>query len=585
MNFFQIIKESKVNDFKTKFLNKFSQEQLDKIVDNVPQKFLDWVGKNMDAINFNTKLQEVSRYLKEFDKISNNLPKTDINTYQSIQELWDALETYANTPRRDYKKVEGGNVVFDDGKYFVVNPQTHQASCFYGKGTKWCTVADSDYQFQTYNKDGKLFYILDRTLPSSDPFYKIALLKKFDGNNTFWTAQDETTMILPAQMGSQKYHEVMNAIEQYINTEYAEQIKIFTDKEKEKKERDREIQLRVLRRKREQESEAEERRIENEWEFGPGCPDEGLKAYALLDWLVDQSDVESRTPQETARLMELKSLLEQLEEQQNELEYGEDDSEIQEKIDEVEDEIGDLEDKIDVYHIIPTGSYYDMTEFEVIDAGLDDRRYAVGTEDEVRSSCEDRVSELIDEIGYDGFSKSFVMSHIDEDEVARYAEDYWYDDVHNNPEVYLDESTRELSSNQEREIEVLKYRIQKAQNEIEKLEEIEDEDGSIQEKIEELEDLISEYDSEIVDIEDSPDGDFPDDLIQEKVDELVDDARRDPEDFINQFGLEAENFINKDSFIDDVIDTDGYGHTLNGYDGNIDEISINDTWYHVMRID
>jgi hypothetical protein len=43
--------------------------------------------------------------------------------------------------------------------------------------------------------------------------------------------------------------------------------------------------------------------------------------------------------------------------------------------------------------------------------------------------------------------------------------------------------------------------------------------------------------------------------------------------------------VDKDAFIQGVIDADGYGHTINSYDGNADEIYINDTLFYVMRID
>lgn len=589
MNFFQILKESRVDDFKTKYSKKFSQEQLGRIVDNVPQKFLDWVGKNFESINFDDGLNDLARKLREFEKISSNLPKTDINSYQNIKELADALLTYENKPRREYQEVEGGKVVYDDGKYFVVNPQTHKSNCYYGSGTKWCTVADSDYQFNQYNKDGKLFYILDRNLESTDPFYKVALLRKFDGNNTFWDAKDNTTMILRAQMGTKPYDEMMSEIDKYMNSEYAEQIKIFSDKKLAKKERERQEALRLARILNERRDDAADRRVENEWQLGPDCPEEGLKAHALLGWLVEQSDVEARTPEQTARLMMLEDLLPQLQEEEAELENeGGDIIEISDKILEVEREILELSDKIDVYNIIPTGYHYDMSEFEVIDAGLDDRRYAVGDEDEVKSSCVDRVDQLIDDIGYDGFSNGFARSYIDAEKVAEYAEGFYEDDVYNNPEVYLDENDRQLSESQEREISVLKYRITKTQKDIENLEEVldvEENDWSIYDKIKELEELIQEYEGEIEDIENDPEGEFPDDLFQEKIDELVNDVRSDPDSYLNEFGLDWEGFIDKDEFIEGVIDADGYGHTLNGYDGNVDEIEVQGTWYYVMRID
>ena len=48
--------------------------------------------------------------------------------------------------------------------------------------------------------------------------------------------------------------------------------------------------------------------------------------------------------------------------------------------------------------------------------------------------------------------------------------------------------------------------------------------------------------------------------------------------------LENNNFIDKDSFVKDVIDTDGYG-MLSSYDGNYDVRTVKGNEYYVMRID
>ena len=106
----------------------------------------------------------------------------------------------------------------------------------------------------------------------------------------------------------------------------------------------------------------------------------------------------------------------------------------------------------------------------------------------------------------------------------------------------------------------------------------------IQEKIDELNDMISELQDEIEEIESNPEGEFPQDLIDEKVEDLLSDVRSDPEHFMNEFGLEWEDYIDRDEFIEGVIDADGYG-VVNSYDGNVDEIRVNDTLFYVMRID
>ena len=147
MDFIKLIKEGRVEDFKSKYGQKFTPENADRIVANVSPKFLNWIGKTFDSINFNSNFQDLVLKLREFDKISSNLPKTDINSYKNLTELYQALNDYANRPRREARKVEGGNVVYVDDRFFVVNPLTQEASCYYGKGTKWCTAADSNHQF------------------------------------------------------------------------------------------------------------------------------------------------------------------------------------------------------------------------------------------------------------------------------------------------------------------------------------------------------------------------------------------------------------------------------------------------------
>lgn len=584
MNLYEILLESRIDDFKEKFGRKFNSSQMERLIKNVPQKYLLWVGKHFETINFDENIQKLIQSLNKFDKISSNLTLTDINQYKSLEQLFQSLEEYQNRPKRQVRQVEGGNVVFEDNKFFVVNPLNHQASCYYGRGTKWCTAADSDYQFKQYNDDGKLFYLLDKTKSTDDPLYKIALLRKFNGEKTFFDAQDNKINNVENLINSEYFKQIMSSIDDYLNTEFAGQVKIFNDMEFAKKERQRIEQLRIQRVLESRREDAQIRRDDNEWALGPDCPEEGLKAHALLDWLVDTSDVQVMTNDDRLDLQRLIDEKERLE-----TEYDEDEDvrrDILDRIDEIDEEIEEIRSKIDVYNIIPTDNFYDCTEFEVIDGGLSDRRYAVGTDSEMKSSAYDYVDNLIDDIGYEGFNKSFVQNYIDSDAVADEAERIYDDDVRDNPEVYLDESDRQLSDEQVEEIEILKMKIQKNKNFIESLEqESDDEDESISEKIEEFNELNQEYEDEIESIENDPQGEFPDDLIEDKVQELVSEVRRNPEWFLSEFGLDWKDFIDKDDFIDGVIDEDGYGHTLNSYDGNADEVYVQNELFYVMRID
>lgn len=586
MKFSEIILENRIDDFKNTYSRKYTPEQLKKIIDLIPQKFLMWVGKNFDSVNFNENFPPLQNALNTFVKIGSNLPQTDLNEYKNVGQLIEAIKDYEGKVRRDVKKVEGGNVVYEDPRFFVVNPLTHQSSCYYGKGTKWCTAADTDYQFNQYNQDGKLFYILDKTKQTNDPYYKIAILQKFNGDNTVYDAKDETITNLKEIFGEENYSNLNSSIQTYLEEQYGEQLKIWRDKDAAKKERERIERLRQQRVLDQRTEESEERRLENEWELNPECPEEGLKAHALLEFLVDNNDVEAWTNEDRAEILRLQNEIERL---QSEYDNSEDvRTDLLDEISDLEDEIESVsENKIDVYNIIPNGTHYDTTEFEVINAGLDDRRYAVGNEDEMQSSSYEAVENLIDDIGYEGFNASFARQHIDEDAVADYAEETYDDDVRNNPDVYFDDSQRLLSDEQDEKIGILKMRISQTQKLISNFEEQDDgeDDESIEEKIDELTDLIVEYEDEIDEIENSPEGEFPNDLIDDKVQELVGDVRRDPESFMNDFGLDWEHYIDKDEFIQDVIDTDGYGHTINSYDGSAEEVTIQDQLFYVMRID
>ena len=583
MDFVKLIQEGRVDDFKSKYGKKFG-EKTNEIISNVPHKFLDWVGKNLDNINIEENLQKTIQGLKKFEKISSNLPITDLYQYKSLGQLLSALSEYEQRLRRKVKPVNGGNVVYDDGRYFIVNPLTLDSSCYYGRGTKWCTAAANNSQFSRYNDDGKLFYILDRTLPTNDIHYKVALLKKFDGDKTFYDAKDQ--IIKRGWLwNSNKLKEILDAIDTYMGKEYAEQIKIYSDKEAAKKEKERLERLRIQRELQNKRNEAEERRLDGEWELGPDCPTEGLKAHALLDWLVDNGDVELMTNEDRVEINRLESEIERLQ-----TEYDNDEdvrTDLLDEISDLEDELTELKNKIDVYYIIPNGEFYDTSQFEVIDADLYGREYAVGTEREMETSAYDRVDNLIDDIGYEGFSKGFAEDYIDTEEVVEYARQFYEDDVRESPESYLNEEDRMLSDEQSDEITTLKTRITELESRVERLESQLDggeDDDDIQYDIDELNEKIEEYNERINEIEESPEGDFPEELIDDVVEDRLSDVRRNPEDFIKEWGLDMDNFINKRDFIQGVIDADGYGHTLNSYDGNAEEIKVQDKWFYVMRI-
>jgi hypothetical protein len=247
-------------------------------------------------------------------------------------------------------------------------------------------------------------------------------------------------------------------------------------------------------------------------------------------------------------------------------------------------ENGEDPDEVSISDIEHRGSYYDTDEFVV--EGVDGV-FAVGTDDEMMSSAKEYLEDYIEEVGYGGFDNSLLEEHIDNKEVAAYARDFYEDDVYSNPESYLDDDKRMLSSKQKEQVDIFEMRKDRLGRSIEQfLKGLGGEnDEWYRRKIEELEVIIEDFNEEIEMIKSDPDGDFPETLVSQVIDDNVYEVKRDPMQFIDDFGLDVSNFINKRKFIEEIINIDGYGNTLNRYDGTADEIFLDGDLFFVMRID
>ena len=75
------------------------------------------------------------------------------------------------------------------------------------------------------------------------------------------------------------------------------------------------------------------------------------------------------------------------------------------------------------------------------------------------------------------------------------------------------------------------------------------------------------------------------------MDDRVSDYRDDPKIFYDtffgggsrEFDEWAKEFIDENSLIQDVVDTDGYGHTLNSWDGSQEEVYYNGEGYYLFE--
>jgi hypothetical protein len=333
---------------------------------------------------------------------------------------------------------------------------------------------------------------------------------------------------------------------------------------------------------------AQSRREDNEWS-PENSDDEGNRARAIIEVIENGNysrfgGIKIRTEEDSNRLVELERYLESLLEKQKQYdEEGKDTEGIYADIETTEDEINEINDMMDVYNLIPQERYgfYSMSQFEVVSNNdLDGAEFAVGTEYEVEKSCRERLDEDLDNPEH--FSESFIENHIDEDSVLDYFRDHYEYDVAENPEVYFNEDDFELSQEQEEkksklEQEIAEYeeRQENLDSEIEEPEEYSRMYDQIQEHIDSLQEQIDDME---------PDGEPSQDMIDDKVEEMLRDVKRNIIHYMKDWGMEIAKYINKESAVEDIINSDGYGQILNGYDGNYDEVDVDGDNFIVMRV-
>ena len=283
------------------------------------------------------------------------------------------------------------------------------------------------------------------------------------------------------------------------------------------------------------EEDAEKRRINNEWSLGPNCPEVGLQAHALYEFLISSGEVD--------------------------------------------------EDNFDVYNLIPEGDEYSMRIFGIINSDIDDRKYLVGDSEDTKYAAIKSAEDLLEDTGIDHFKNSDLEDHLDMKGIISYFEDVISDDAWNYPEGYLEDSDKMLSSDQKNIIELKELKVQKLKSFIESIEEKNTDKSRIKNKVEELNDIIDDLRLEILSIKEDPQGDYPDHLIEQSIQDRMEDVKSNPLLYAEDWSLNIKDYIDMESLAEYVVETDGYGVGLARYDGEENEEYILGKLYYIFRID
>ncbi len=121
---------------------------------------------------------ELKSAMERFHRLSsrNQIEKRDINAYGSWNEFLQEISTAQGSYESKLRKKDA-EIVYQDDRYLVVIPRTHEASCKYGTGTKWCTNSEDPESYDSYVERGAtLYYILDNKETIANSLYKMGVI-------------------------------------------------------------------------------------------------------------------------------------------------------------------------------------------------------------------------------------------------------------------------------------------------------------------------------------------------------------------------------------------------------------------------
>ena len=327
--------------------------------------------------------------------------------------------------------------------------------------------------------------------------------------------------------------------------------------------------------------EQESLRDSDEWALEQG-DETGEKAHALFNNLVNVGEIGPPLDEENKKIITiLRRKLQDLEQEYEGLDDNDERAyDIQETIDEMQEEIGELEENdVDVYMIYPHPRYshYGLQQFEVLIPGFKDREYTVGTNEEMDDAALQYAKSYVDDSGADGFSESFIEDYLDVDQIVSMAEEDYDYQVRENPESYFSDDDYELTDEQEErkdELETMIYDLEQQRLELDS------DDDNYYEYEEDLDNQIEALQEELDSIE--VDTEPTEDMIDNKVAELVRSVRRDPLDYLKDYGLDIKEYVDEDELAQGLVDSDGWG-IMNSYDGQYDSEDVNGVTYYIMR--
>lgn len=180
------------DELHSKYYSNIPIEDFNKIIEADPTRKKDGsagkYSKWLLSLYLNKKLKiedlyKATEYLTYFAKYGGKLKMNIINQYKSLSELYNALkhiidsieggsDEFKSNSEKAFEVKQGAEKPYEDSEWIIIIPRTEEASCYYGAGTQWCTAAKNNNQFKSYNDDGDLLILINKSSGDKYQFHK-----------------------------------------------------------------------------------------------------------------------------------------------------------------------------------------------------------------------------------------------------------------------------------------------------------------------------------------------------------------------------------------------------------------------------
>ena len=228
MKFSTILNEGK----KENLISKYGDEPIFKdnnfisnIVDSDPsstKKYSEWSIKQViefmkvnDGASLPDVIVQITDLIKNFNDLSLTITDEDIDfakklhsgindtylkgapkdihrykSYWELQTVLSAIEKKKKDREQEKEALKDVDKLYEDSRFLVVRPYSHDASCYYGSNTKWCTASKNNRgYFNRYVDSGILIYVIDKK-SSDETLGKMAININENGNIWIYDQKD-----------------------------------------------------------------------------------------------------------------------------------------------------------------------------------------------------------------------------------------------------------------------------------------------------------------------------------------------------------------------------------------------------------